>query len=373
MGAAAAALPISEGTPQLAQEVQRVGNANGGTVTNPDALARQIRAESIGGSLTEGQAAGDAERISNELNNRAQNPEHVRFFRWQNGVLTGFLQRLRDAVTDETGARAINQTDHGEALIQAYRDMDDTARTDIDARYAALRNAHAQYMEGGGSEMAINAQQLLDNVKQALSNGHVDPETGERLGGMLGEFANSKIMTQLQNAAKKGGMSFEQYEAMRTNLAKLMRGASDPLERASSHVIRSVMEDMPLAQDIQELKGLADEARGAARSRFDRIEADPAYEAVVSGTADPGKFTRQFLFGPRASREGAATMLENLSDNEMARGHMTAAALDHLRDQAIGQGGVFSQAGFNRALRGLDAQRNSLFTPTMQEYLERLG
>ena len=82
------------------------------------------------------------------------------------------------------------------------------------------------------------------------------------------------------------------------------------------------------------------------------------------------------MTGPQATRDGVATMRQNLADNEVATQTMGVAALDHLRQSAgidpMGNGN-FTQAGFNKALIALDPKLQSLVDPKTAEHLGTLG
>lgn len=119
------------------------------------------------------------------------------------------------------------------------------------------------------------------------------------------------------------------------------------------------------------LKMLADQARTAARSRFEALEADPAYKAAVNDSVPPDSFVKKFVIS--GTRDNVAKMRANLGHDEVAQQTMSVAALDHLREQSGAIKGKFSQEGYNKALRGMAPKLQSLVDRNVAEQLDRLG
>lgn len=355
MGAAAAAPKMSAVSPGLQQAVVDTARKTGGAV-NAETLNRHIEADSLPVKiqLTPGQASQEPALISSEMNNRARTPGLPDLLDRQNKALTQNVQAIRDTVGPDVFTT--NDVEHGDTLIKAYKDKADVADADIDAKYKALR-------DGNGGQFPVDAEQLYGNAAGSLHQ------------QLLFEHA-PKELGQLENLAKKGSMTFEQFEALRTNLARTMRSSSDGNEVAAAGVIRQAMEDLPLAGDATHLKPLADAARSAARTQFAAVKADPAYEAAISGRVAPDQFVRRFVTGPTATRDGVAQMRAMIGDDDVARQTMAVAAVDHLRKSAgidpMGNGN-FTQAGFNKALTALDPKLQSLVDPKVAEQLSTVG
>lgn len=355
MGAAASAPRLNSLSPELQQGVRNAVQQTGGTV-NPEILARHVEADSlpIKMRLSEGQAAQDPQIISQEMNTRGRTPETVANLNLQNQQLIDNVRELRDRVGPDVFTT--NEVEHGDTLIKAYKDKADVADADIDAKYKALRDAN-------GGTFPVDAKQLYGNAAGALHQ------------QLLFEHA-PKELGQLESLANKGSMSFEQFEALRTNLARTMRSSSNGNEVAAATTIRQAMEDLPLSGDVATLKPLADQARSAARTQFTAVKADPAYDAALSGRVAPDQFVRKFITGPSATRDGVAQMRAMIGDDDVARQTMAVAALDHLRKSAgvdpMGNGN-FTQAGYNKALASLDPKLQSLVDPKTAENLGTLG
>ena len=202
------------------------------------------------------------------------------------------------------------------------------------------------------------------------SKSNVDAALHQQL---LYEHAPSAEMRQLEQMSK-GGMTFEQYEAMRTNLARIMRSSTDGNEKAAAGIIRQQMENLPLSGGAANLKPLADAARAAAKARFDAIGDDPAYRAVVNGSVAPDAFVRRFVVN--GNRDDIALMRKNLANDDVAQQTISTSAFEHLRKSARLDDefrGNFAAQSYNNALQAMGPKARSLFTPKQIEDLSNLG
>jgi len=355
MGAASTAPDISRATPDLKAAISREVQKTGGAV-NPIALSNQLEADSlpVPMRLTEGQAVRDPTLYSDELNNRAQQPAMPQFLADQHSKLVQNLQAIRDKAGPEVFSA--NPIEHGDTLIQAYEAKNASAQADISAKYQALRDA-------AGGDFPVDAKALLGNATQAL---HKE---------LLFDDAPKSVMSTLGRLADNDNMTFENFESLRSNLARIQRSpTADGNTRYAAGIIRDQMEQLPLQPGAANLKPLADTARSAARAQFQALEADPAYKAAVNGDVPPDRFVQKFIVA--APRDDVARMAANLADNDTARQTMGVAAIDHLRDSAgidrMGNG-KFSQAGFNKNLQALSPKFGSLVDPQTAEHLQSLG
>lgn len=357
MGAAAAAPSIANVSPELRQAISQTAQRNGGAI-NPEVLDRHLEAQSLPVKiqLTEGQATQAPALYSAEQNLRAKHDAFASRFNDQNKALVQNVQALRDQVGPDVFSA--NTTEHGDTLIDAYKAKDTAASSQIDAAYDAARGAVKDK-----TASVMDAPQLLADVTKNLHE------------NLLFDSAPSDVMRSLGRLAENNSMSFGNIENLRTNLARIMRSpTADGNSKYAAGIIRNTLEQAPLSVDDEGVKGLFDQSRSLARQRFQAIEADPAYKAAVYGTVAPDKFVRKFVIN--GNRDDLATMAGNLADNDGAKQTMSVATIDHLRD-AAGLGndykGSFKQAGFNRALQGLDAKLSSLVDPKTAEHLQNLG
>lgn len=354
MGAAGAAVDLQKLSPALRADVEKAVQKTGGAV-NPEVMARAMQADSlpVPVRLSEGQKLGDARVISDERNSRAQQPGVAEGFAAQNKALTENLRVFRDKTGE--GVFSTNPVEHADTLIGRYQAIDDARNADIGAKYQALRDA-------AGGAFPVDTQSLLTNVKAALKK------------DLATSHAPADVMTALEEHAGTGAMTLEDFEGLRTSLARTQRSAADGQVRHAAGVIRNQIEAMPLQPGAEQLKGLADSARAAARERFQALEEDPAYKAAVTESTPPDKFVQKFIIG--GTRDNVARMAQAMGPDETAAATLKVATLDHLR-QAAGvdssYNGNFSQAGYNKALRLLEPKMGSLVDPQLAEHLQNLG
>ncbi len=351
MGDAAASPNLAGMSPELRQAVSTEAQKTGGAV-NQAALARHAEADSlpVKMQLTEGQATQDPTVLSNEVNSRGANKEIADRYNQQNEQLKQNVQAIRDRAGPDVFSA--NHVEHGDTLISAYKEKAAAADADIDAKYQALRDAN-------GGQFPIDAKQLQKNVETALHQ------------KLLYEHAPE--LSTLSRLADEG-MNFEQFEALRTNLARTMRSSTDGNEVAAARVIRQEMEKLPLSGDAAKLKPLADAARSAAKAQFDAVETDPAYKAAVNDSVPPDRFVQKYIVN--GNRDDVARMRANFQGNDTAQQTMGVAAIDHLRRAAgidDSGSGNFSQARYNKALQSLSPKLRSIIDPKTADQLETLG
>lgn len=173
-------------------------------------------------------------------------------------------------------------------------------------------------------------------------------------------------------------MTFEQFEAMRTNLAAEIRAAEsarDGNRAKAASIVREAMETLPLSGEAGKLKPLADNARALAKQRFDALRADPAYRAAVDDAVPADDFFDKFVI--RGVNNNVERMVQTLGRGSAAHQNLAAGALNWLSDRAglLDGRGNFSQAGFNKALKQLDDIRNMplIFDPKTATQLRSLG
>jgi hypothetical protein len=299
-----------------------------------------------------GQASQDPVLISTEQNLRGKQPQIVARIDEQNKALIANTNAIREAAAPDVYVRTAPEI--GNIIIDAYKTKDAAANAAITKSYQALREAN-------GGEFPIDAKAFVTAADEALHKGLLfDHVPG----------AVRKTMDRLGNT-----MSFENFESLRTNLARIQRSqTADGNERAAAGVIRQALEDMPLLPEAQGLKQLADTARAAARDRFAAIESDPAYKAVVSGKASADKFIDKHVIG--ADLKNVEMMKRNLAHDPTAQQAMAAGTLDRLKRSAgilDNDSGNFSQAGYNKALEQVRPKLGVIFDPEHGQQVERLG
>lgn len=354
-GAAAAAANLAKASPELKASISAAAQKTGGAV-NPEALNRHLEADSLPVKiqLTPGQALQNPATISQEMNRRGATPGLPELLRDQNSRLGENLQTIRDQVGPDVFST--NQAEHGDTLIGAYKDHDAKVVSQIDANYKAAREANA-----GSLEMDGNG--FVDEARAALK-----PQGKSR-------FLPPEVQGILDDVKDRGGqMSLDDFEGYRTQLSnaarKAQRAGDGNAEFAIGQVRNALENAKPVGETAANAKALFDVARQSAKARFDALRADPAYNAAVNDLVAPDDFVGKYVI--RGKRDNLATMRQTLADNPTASQTISVAALDHLRNQSMGANG-FNSAGYSRALKGLEVNRNSLFDPKTNETLDTLG
>ncbi len=343
----------AQANPELQQAVNQLNQK--GAQINPEVLNRKIEADSlpVKVKLTAGQATGDPVTLSNERNLRANQPEFAQHFNLQEKQIVENLQ----AVRDQTGPEVFSTSpvEHGDTLIKAYQDKAAIANKDITAKYQALRDAN-------GGQFPVDARAVLRNATAKLNQ------------ELLFDHAPPEIMRTLNRLAENDNMTFQNFESLRTNLARIQRSAADGNVKAAAGVIRGTLEDLPMNMVSGASKQLADVARQASKAQFDALDADPAYKAAVTESVPPDRFVQRFVInGPR---DAVATMRQNLVGNDAALQTLGVSTVDYLRQSAgldsLGNGRL-SQARFNKNLQGLAPKLNDLVGPQTADTLQRIG
>ena len=334
-----------------------------GTPINPTVLQRHVEADTLPVPLrlSEGQATLDPATISQEMNSRGGKAPAVppEFYNSQGKALAQNLDVIRkNAAPDVT---ADNPTDHGQVLVDQYKAMDAPVVADIAAKYKAIEDAN-------GGEFPLDGQKLAANTKAALDKALKSKSVPADLQSNLDEFANGRQMT------------FQDFETMRSDAADAQRTATDGRQRAAAAIVREQLEAMPLTPAAAGLKPLADQARAAAKARFDAMRADPAYDAAVNDDAAHGhpspladNFVQKFLIG--APRANVLKMRQNLGDSPLAQQTIPAATVDYLRAKAKAdvETGQFNAASYNGVVDKLSPKFDALMDPASAATLQQVG
>lgn len=356
---------IEEASPELQQAYQQAKAQ--GLPINQDALRRHLEANTlpVRVDLTEGQATQDPSTISNEMNSRGSRGALVSpdFYNQQGKALGQNLDVIRQNVAPNVVA--LNPTDHGQVLIDAYKNFDAGLKSDIDAKYQALRDAN-------GGEFPVDARTLYQSISDAFKK---QLNSAKLTDGPVGSQ-----MKELSNLAEDGQMTMEQYLALRRNLGDISRTASDGTDRAMASLAIQKMEELPLQDGAADLKPLADSARQAARNRFQLMESDPAYKAAANDSVEPGQaspladdFVRKYIINGR--RADIANMRNNLSGDPLAQQTIPAATVDYLKNQAKAdvETGKFNAATYNSTLSKIQPKFDVLTDPQTAGQLTQLG
>lgn len=362
LGAAAASPELKTASPALRAEVARAAAA--GEKIDRVALDRRLEAESlpIPMKLTKGQASQDVEQISHEMNRRGQDPELAQMFNEHNQQLIDNLDEIRaQAAPNAVGN---DHVQNGQTLVDAYKRKDAADTAEISAAYKALTDAN-------GGDLPVDGQAFVAAADKALKKSMKVPYLPSQVEATLAEFRDGAPMT------------FENFENMRTTLAAEARKADrsgDGNAAAAVNRVREALETLPGVPE--KYKALADNARGLAKARFDRLRADPAYKAVADdavGVDEASPLADDFIqkYVVKGKSAHIRTMRENLSADEHAGETIAAGALNYIKSKSgvnlYTNEGNFSQAGFNRALSEISPKLDMLVDPKSAEQIQTLG
>jgi len=341
-------------SPELQALVKSAGNK-----INLPVLQRHIEADTLPVpiQLTKGQATQDVSLLSREQNLRGKEKSLADRFNEQNTKLIENINAIKEAAAPDIFVSS--KPEIGSIVIDGYLSKDKALNSAISQKYKALNDAN-------GGQFPLDAKQFVNAADEALHKelmfDHVPPNV-------------RATMDRLKAGSNGvgGGMTFENFEALRTTLARIQRSNVDGNVKHAAAIIRESLEQLPMPPGAEHLKPLADSARIAAKERFDLIKKDPAYKAVVEGKASADKLIDRHVVS--ADLRDVETMKANLADDPVAQQALAAGAMNHLKDSAgiVGNTGNFSQAGYNKGVDRLRPKLNVLFPPENAKQIQILG
>lgn len=345
---------MTRATPELAQELSRLDPKE----VNIPVLERHLDADTlpIPMKLTEGMATRDPKLYSDEMNSRGKNKEFANKYNELNAQLVENIDQIKENASPRV--YGTNVVENGQSLIDAYLDIDKLRKTAIGDAYTSLRDK-------AGGNFPIDSKKFAENAYAGLKK------------ELKTEFLPDSFKKQIDAFKDGEPMSFEQFEALRTNLATEIRKADragDGNTEFALATVRKALEDLPLVGETKELKALADTARGLAKERFDALKADEAYKAAVNGKVQPDDFIQKFVINGK--KGDIDTMVAHLGADSQAREVMAAGLVNWLKSKAgiLNDGsGSFSQKGFNKALDSIDPKILSIVGSEVDKQLKQLG
>ncbi|RQS63832.1 lytic transglycosylase domain-containing protein [Burkholderia sp. Bp8984] len=367
----------AEGVPDAL--VQKIAAAEQKGTLNPTSAERHIEAGSLPVpiELTAGQASGDVRLLSEEQNARGKNPELANRFNAQNGQIVDNLTAIRDQVSPNVNVPSGALT--GQALVDAYKEMDAPIQRHISDLYAQARGAN------GAPALVDAAPRMKDFASE------IGPTRFNALPSNVQQIFRDAATNQISLPAgfEVNGSSFRPMHVsdlmdIDKTLSGAMRSATDGTVRHDIGLLR----DHIVSSDLDPSSAGADAfaaykaAQGAARARFQAMDADPAYKAAVNDITPPGEpspladdFARKYVAGGKTAN--VQNMLQNLSNDPVNRELVASALMDHLRAQAgidlrTGTGNV-SQAGLNKAIQNLGDKTGIVLGPEAAQTVDKLG
>jgi hypothetical protein len=380
---AAEALPDLSGTSPEFQAAHTEAQARG--PINPEVRARHIRAENLpvpAGTprlqLDEGQATHDPAFIT-AISDLKSDPAVQGLLTArradQENALVGSMGEIRRLATP--GIVHNTNVEHGQNAIDAMKEVDNARLDDISSKYQAMRDAN-------NGEFPLDTPKLLANVNSEL---HRQMEFDD---------APASVLKKLKEVSDRGNMTFEEFEQMRSKLARLQR--TGPTEgRYAAGIIRDQLEEVPLTGDAAGLRDLADVARKANKARESDLRQIPAYRAAIKdgnpldddgrhvigepSLQAPAYMDKYFTgTGTAATSSPAAIMrAKNLMQGHPAfHDAVEAATLNDLSDAAgvntaTGETRKFKSATYGDYRQALDDKINLLVKPETAQRTQDLA
>lgn len=328
---------------------------------DPDALDRHLNADSLGqatgaapGRLTAGQGMRDPVAISNEMNNRGTATEMAKFYDWQDQNMADHLRGIRDNTAPDV--TTTTPTEHGQTLIQEYKNLAAPRQAEIDSDWNAIRSQ-------SGDAPIFDANAMLADAQTALKAKLLSSQDP---GGQLAELMDA--------ARQRGGLSADGYNAFRQNLGQIARQGGTEGKAASVVIDATNKSDL-----LPEASTFRDQVNGAlakGRALHGDLEADPAYDAAVNDTVSANDFVKKFLTGPSAKVENVTRMATNLNGSDIGSQTMRAAVVDQLRENAgldDQYNGNFAAKTFNKQLAAIGQRAGPIFGNGEMATLQSLG
>lgn len=367
----------AEGVPDAL--VQKIATAEKNGTIQPVAAGRHIEAGSLPVpiELTAGQASGDVQLLSNEMNSRAKNPELANRFNQQNGQIADNLSAIRDQVSPNVNVPSGAPT--GQALVDAYKTMDAPIQQQISQLYAKARGAD-------GAPALVNAAAPMKDFAAQIG-----PTRFNALPSNVQQIFRDASANQVslpagfeQNGSSVRPMNVGDLMDIDKTLSGAMRGATDGSVRHDIGALR----DSIVSSDLDPSAAGADAfsayktAQASARARFQAMDADPAYKAAVNDSAPAGEpsaladdFVRKYVAGGKTS--AVQNMMQNLSNDPINSEYVASGLMDHIRAQAgvdlrTGSGNI-SQAGLNKAIQNLGDKTRIVLGPDASQTVDKLG
>jgi hypothetical protein len=307
------------------------------------ALENQLKGDKFGYQLTKGEALQDAAMMSDEFNKRAKNPELMSRLQDRDAkIAEGFNTLAAKAAPDLPGGLTL--VDFGQTAIDQLIAKDKARLADISQKYADLEKAN-------GGQFPIDTNKLKSDVDAELSKKVLKTYASNNM---------SSYLTDLADFQKRGNMTFDEFENLRTNLAEEMRTNPNGNARKVAFVIRDALEKLPMSEGLQTIKPLADAARNANKARHDILNTNPAYRAAVKDTrldselasglehVAADKFIKKFVID--GATGDVKRLVGELGENSLGHQAAQAGLIKHLENVAVGSKGVINQKSFNDAL-----------------------
>jgi hypothetical protein len=376
----------------LRDEVSQALNTGG--QLNADALRRLLAFRATGTTPTVGMLTQNPGQITREMNLAKTGANSIdqnlqRLPALQNQNIQTLLNRL-----DEAGARgAPDAAGAAQRAIGGLQGQVTTERGNINRLYEAARDSQGRSLPLNGNAFTTRANQLLD---EAMVGGALPQDVANRMN---------------QIARGEMPLTVEIAEQLKTRIGNLQRGATDGGTRTALGIVRQALDDAPLAQtqvnpaNMPAVPGTVppsqagvgeasiaafNQARSANRAYMQRLEANPALNAVddaaaavrgnpqlrsVEDVVGAAGFMQKYVIGKTATPGEVRSLVQQVGP-EGAQA-LRQNVVRYLRDAATNSTddiAKFSNDSYRRALRDIgDEKLLALFSPEEVLNLRNVG
>lgn len=341
----------------MRQEVKEALDAK--MAPNPTAIRNRADAESlpVPVKLMRGQATRDALQFAQEQN--------LRGIQGIGEPLTNRLTEQNRALVENLnamGARnAPDPVSSGGTLAEHIRSIDETLKSKVGEAYDAVRNSAGQPAAMDGVQFARNVRASLDEEFQFLP---------KEVQGTIEALSEGKLPLTVKRA-----------QVLDKAWTGLQSGApiSDTTDRAIEIAKQSLL-DAPLTDSVgAESIAAYKAAKSLARDRFQLIDSNPAYKAVIRGmkSAEPDQFFKRFVMSGTAREVESLKSLMQAADPKAPEliGRTLMGEIKRGSLNGSEESGAFSQAKFSKFVNDpvWKARLQSLLPTELVGNLQKLG
>lgn len=267
------------------------------------------------------------------------------------------------SLADDTNARPVDNNARMESTFQTLKQGDEVAQDNISSLYGRAR-------EMGGNDATVNHMRFINQTSQELEEqGLGSFLKGDIRGVFKGMFDNPDfVLTH--------GKSEEIVKILNARL----KTTTDGNERAALAIVRKNL-DNEVGLSIDEMggalpngdingglagaRGAWQEARGAAKARFENIDSNPLLKDALDDKPVDKMFDKYVLRGNERDLVKLVDDLKKTPNGQQNIADLQGATIEHFINKASNaNNGAFSPAQLNSAIKSFGNNRmRALFTP----------
>lgn len=343
-------------SPELKPALEKLKNTNPANI-DTDVLNRHIEADSlpIPVRLTEGQATQNPVLISRERNERGLKEQLAQHLNSQNKALQENANLMKERVAPD-----VFTPNHVADAESAIKNVELKAKATEDT----ITQAYKDLEDLGAGKIQVDSKAFGNNaISKLAEKDDID-------------FLPSAIDRKIREYASGKPMNFNQYENLRTQIARETRKAQSAQDGNAVHaltLVRGELEKLPLIGETAEAKQVADVARNLAKQEFDLLDKNkPSYNSVyanvVNGAADTKDFIPKTIL--RSDNKDFAKAMELFKDDPITMQHLASGTLDWIIRDSTDASGNFLTSKFSKHINNLDL--NGKLTPLFGEEAQTL-